>query len=99
MSEVWLEKLDEKSEEIMTNRKLTDAEMMEALADCFHKDHKFMTVYDGKSQEITVITMQDILDLFNRQKAEIERLKKSNRNWRRKVQRLRNAKENKNDTM
>jgi predicted transcriptional regulator len=78
VSEVWLEKLDEKSEEIMTNRKLTDAEMMEALADCFHKDHKFMTVYDGKSQEIAVITMQDILDMFNRQKAEIERLKKEN---------------------
>lgn len=62
----------------MNDKKLTDAEVIKVLEDCFYKDHKFVTTYDGKTQTITEVTMQDIIDVFNRQKAEIERLKRHN---------------------
>ena len=52
--------------------------------------------YFESNTDCTQLIAMDALGLLNWKDTEISRLKKSNRNWRRKVQRLRNTKENNN---
>ena len=88
-------------EMVMPDKKLTDSEIIKALEDCFNKDHTFVTTYDGKSQAITKVTMQDILNVFNRQKAEnqnlkghLEQLKSRYDNAKAEIERLKPLEEN-----
>lgn len=76
----------------MPDKKLTDAEIVKALECCTNTDGprcgecEFFDGYD-----LCIDNLQkDTLDLINHLQAENSKLKKSNRNWRRKVQRLRN---------
>jgi hypothetical protein len=65
--------------------KMTDNEIVKALEDAEYRRDGITLRGFYLDHEI----IKQVIDLINRQKAEIERLKKSNRNWRRKVQRLR----------
>lgn len=71
----------------MTDKKLTDAEIKRALECCAEGKGCSECGYSHKCDGTEHIKYA--LDLINRLQAENERLKKSNRNWRRKVQRLR----------
>ena len=74
----------------MTDKKLTDAEIKKALEICSNENG--MCAECAYSDDYTTCNTRiakDTLDLINRQNAENERLQKSNRNWRRKVQRFR----------
>ena len=46
----------------MTERKLNASEMAEVLLDSFSKDYKIVTVYNGQTDEMICITVQDIVD-------------------------------------
>ena len=63
------------------DNKLTDSEIVNALEDFIN--------HNGHCVDCPSI-MKYAFDLINRLQAENSKLKKSNRNWRRKVQRLRN---------
>ena len=52
---------------------MTDNEIITNLEDCFDKNEIVVSVY-GPNDTKTDVTIQDVLDLINRQKAEIERL-------------------------
>jgi 2-iminoacetate synthase ThiH len=65
--------------------KLTDNEVVKALENAEYRRDGITLRGFYLDHEI----IKQVIDLINRQKAEIERLKKSNRNWRRKVKRLR----------
>ena len=80
----------------MTDKKPTDAEIV----NCKNCIHKIICIFHNDSGTSAKKCLDFIdKDLINRLQSENSKLKKSNRNWRRKVQRLRNAKENNYDTM
>ena len=68
---------------------MTDNEIVKALETCLKNECDKCFLKDNETCQIDLMKL--LFDLINRQKEEIERLEKSNRNWRRKVQRLRNG--------
>ena len=64
-------------------------EIIEILKNNFDKEHKIITCYNTQTEEISTVTIKDILDIFYSHEIMIASLEKSNRNWRRKCQRLR----------
>ena len=75
----------------MPDKKLTDNEIKKALECCVNNTNENCNkcVCSGSNVSCVDVLLTNALDLINRLQAENERLKKSNRNWRRKVQRLR----------
>ena len=70
--------------------KMPDNEIVKALECCILGDCQGCFYGDTDQRHCKDDLIQNALDLINRLQAENSKLKKSNRNWRRKVQRLRN---------
>lgn len=58
----------------MNKAMMTDKEVIDILCDCFNKDHKVVTIYNGKTDETTHLTIADICNVISHLKAENERL-------------------------
>ena len=58
--------------------KLTDEQIIKSLECCSGKGSCFSCSYDKGSVPCTTLLINDVIDLINRQKAEIERLERIN---------------------
>lgn len=79
----------------MPDKKLTDNKIIDGFNHCLYNKNNscegccFKDVVCDASLNGKITTLRMVDEVLNRLQAENERLKKSNRNWRRKVQRLR----------